>query len=238
MSSAGRKSSWFVSLVSPAGGNGGAAGGDFLVAGFAGCNFLLLTLAIAVDAAAAVAIVAEAAETTTAVKLDAVAAASDAVLVASAGAGRRRGEGGEGVAAGAAGGAAGAAGSHAGGWADVAEFAEGGSLELVADVLHADWRGAVVGLADFAGLVGLGWLGSHDPGRRERTAFGDIDRLAMVFGGSGRRGRSARNIEDVQGTLGAGFNSGFLGGVIGDLDVVDDVLCTKSVNINTSPKRT
>lgn len=96
---------------------------------------------------------------------------------------------------------------------------EGGLLELLGQVIEIGGV-AVVGFADLAGGVGLGGFWVGDLGRGQGAALGDGFALGSWGGGLAGGG----NIEDVEGAAGGGLLGGGLGGVVGDVVAVHDVL--------------
>ena len=177
----------------------------------------------------------------TAVETDALALAGDAVALADAAGAVGSGSGvtGEGRAgAGAVGAVAdGRAGGGDGGGAHV-EVGDDVLIVLVVDASGGKAAGelvdVVVGIEDVAGGVGRHGLGSLDLGHGERATLGDVDGeglalggldgVAGVAGGALGGGRRLGNVEDVQGAAGGGLNSGLLGGVVGDVVTIDDVV--------------
>ena len=95
---------------------------------------------------------------------------------------------------------------------------EGGLLELLSKVVDL-WGVAVVGLTDVAGSIGLGGLWVGDLGWGQGTALGD----GFALGGSGGLAGGG-NIEDVEGAAGGGLLGGGLGGIVGDVVAVHDIL--------------
>lgn len=92
-------------------------------------------------------------------------------------------------------------------------------------------RGAVVCLADATGSVWLGRLWVGDLAWREGAAFWNLGLAsgAAAFA-DGKRGcsygRAGRmwNVKDVEGSTGCGLGGGGLGGVMGDVVPIHDVL--------------
>ena len=96
---------------------------------------------------------------------------------------------------------------------------ERGLLELLGQVIEI-WGVAVVGFADLAGCVGLGGLWVGDLGGRQGAALGDGFALGSWGGGLAGGG----DFEDVEGAAGGGLLGGGLGGIVGDVVAVHDVL--------------
>lgn len=145
-----------------------------------------------------------------------------------AGAGRSVAQAGEGAGRAATGAAAGDAGRYRRGRAG-AVGVQRGLLELGGDVVDAG-GGVVVGLANAAGCIGLRRLRADDAAGGEGAALGDLDGLAVGTAGlDGQRGSSdgrsgAGNIKDIQAATGGGLLGGGLGGIVGNVIAVHDVL--------------
>jgi len=172
---------------------------------------------------------------TTAVEKDAVASAGDAVAFAgaAAGAGADAGWGG-------AVGRAGGQGWNIGLVVRVIEVGLGVGIDGLARELAGQSlkRGLVVlGVDDLAGLVGTLWLGSNDPGGRERTALGDrgaADAARVAGGALGLGGRGlglGGDVEDVQLAAGGGLGGGLAGGDVGDVVAVNDVVVPVALSL-------
>jgi len=165
-------------------------------------------------------VVGESTAGTTTVELDAVALAGDTVSLTRAVGGARGG--------GKAGRAAGRDGAiH--GWAGVVLIIRvlEGRLGEAGGELVDGWL-LVVGVDDVEYLVGLLGLGRDDLG--SGAALWDLDGLAGWLGlGSG--GANSRDIEDVQHAAGGGLLGGGLGGVVGDVVPIDDVVVPVSLSL-------
>lgn len=92
-------------------------------------------------------------------------------------------------------------------------------------------RRLVVCLAELAGCVRLLGFRVLDLGRGECAAFGDVDAHALGValtavgrGGLGRAGFVAWDVEDVEFAAGSGLGGELLGGVVGDVVPVHDVV--------------
>lgn len=107
---------------------------------------------------------------------------------------------------------------------------EAGVSEAPAELVDGGRR-LVVCLAELAGCVGFLGFGVLDLGGGEGAAFGDVHAhalgvaLAAVGGGGlGRAGFAAWDVEDVEFAAGGGLGGELVGGVVGDVVPVHDVL--------------
>lgn len=94
-----------------------------------------------------------------------------------------------------------------------------------------DWAVVVVGLTKSSAGIRLLWLWAHDAAGRKRAALRNLAGVASDINGSGLLGRlggrgrlSSGNIEDVQLAAGGLLDTVLLGGVVGYMVSIDDVV--------------
>jgi len=183
----------------------------------AGLLGLVLDLVLGVGA---LRVIGEGAAGASAVELDTVTSAGDAVALASA-------AGGGGGNAGRGGGVGGAAGGQG------RDIRVGIGVVLVIGGVDGELGGqgsegslVVLGVDDLAGLAGTLGLGGSDAGRGQSAALGDVlgGAAGLAGRGSGGSGRLGGNVDDVELAAGGGLGGVVLGGVVGDVVAVNDVV--------------
>jgi hypothetical protein len=197
-----------------------AADDDTVAAG------LLLLVDVLVLGAALVRLVGELAACTSAVELDAVTLACDSVALACA-AGATRADAGWRGAAGRA--RRGERGNVGVGIRVGVRVLLGVGVDVLASKVAVELlEGGLVVLSvdDLACLTGALGLGGNDAAGGDTTTFGDVLRSATgLAGGLGGSGSGlGRDVDDVQLAAGGGLGGVVLGGVVGNMVAVDDVV--------------
>jgi hypothetical protein len=121
----------------------------------------------------------------------------------------------------------------------VAAVRETSASEAFFKVLNVDGGLVIIGFSETSAGVWLLRFGVNNPAWRERTALRDIGsgrlegifHLATSICGGWRRDRLSRwDIEDVQLSSGCLLHNVLLGGIVGDMVAIDDVVIPVSAS--------